>query len=601
MEVKFYSSIKWRFIVIYVLLVTVVMAIVGAFIVNRLEDAQLEKVETDMEQTLSSMTNSSVYLTETPWRDVRGRIQNTLNAWRIGSEETIYVIGPGKVPEILASTTNSKNLVAGENALADPNLSPKLILNGFKGKGATVLREDADSKTRYTHYTLPVYGKDGSVMGLFYMVSNLSSLYGVVDDASIILTYATIVAIIVTTILAYILARSITTPIRDVTKQAREMAEGNFDQKVEVKSDDEIGRLGSMFNYLTTELEETISRMDMERSKLDTIFYYMAEGVIAVDKNSRLIHVNPVAREILDLEEGDMGSFFDLKNLNIQNINYFEPGSLSGMSQKEIKENFYNIRYAPYKGDGSRNQGIIAVLQDITEEHNLDIFRKDFIANVGHELKTPITTIKSYTETLMRADLDKSAAERFLSIIDRESDRMTHLVTDLLQLSNMDAKRTNWEIVSIDPYEVVTSILESLRPMIQQKHHRVRLDIPEDIRPFLADRHGAHQVIANILTNAVKYTTYAGKIEVIGRNYGSRVHIEIKDNGIGISRRDLERIFERFYRVEKGRSRAMGGSGLGLSIAKEVMENMGGRIRIKSELNVGTQVLLSFPTDQEAQ
>lgn len=601
MEVKFYSSIKWRFIVIYVLLVTVVMAIVGAFIVNRLEDAQLEKVETDMEQTLSSMTNSSVYLTETPWRDVRGRIQNTLNAWRIGSEETIYVIGPGKVPEILASTTNSKNLVAGENALADPNLSPKLILNGFKGKGATVLREDADSKTRYAHYTLPVYGKDGSVMGLFYMVSNLSSLYGVVDDASIILTYATIVAIIVTTILAYILARSITTPIRDVTKQAREMAEGNFDQKVEVKSDDEIGRLGSMFNYLTTELEETISRMDMERSKLDTIFYYMAEGVIAVDKNSRLIHVNPVAREILDLEEGDMGSFFDLKNLNIQNINYFEPGSLSGMSQKEIKENFYNIRYAPYKGDGSRNQGIIAVLQDITEEHNLDIFRKDFIANVGHELKTPITTIKSYTETLMRADLDKSAAERFLSIIDRESDRMTHLVTDLLQLSNMDAKRTNWEIVSIDPYEVVTSILESLRPMIQQKHHRVRLDIPEDIRPFLADRHGAHQVIANILTNAVKYTTYAGKIEVIGRNYGSRVHIEIKDNGIGISRRDLERIFERFYRVEKGRSRAMGGSGLGLSIAKEVMENMGGRIRIKSELNVGTQVLLSFPTDQEAQ
>lgn len=600
MEVKFYSSIKWRFIVIYVLLVTVVMAIVGAFIVNRLEDAQLEKVETDMEQTLSSMTNSSVYLTETPWRDVRGRIQNTLNAWRIGSEETIYVIGPGKVPEILASTTNSKNLVAGENALADPNLSPKLILNGFKGKGATVLREDADSKTRYAHYTLPVYGKDGSVMGLFYMVSNLSSLYGVVDDASIILTYATIVAIIVTTILAYILARSITTPIRDVTKQAREMAEGNFDQKVEVKSDDEIGRLGSMFNYLTTELEETISRMDMERSKLDTIFYYMAEGVIAVDKNSRLIHVNPVAREILDLEEGDMGSFFDLKNLNIQNINYFEPGSLSGMSQKEIKENFYNIRYAPYKGDGSRNQGIIAVLQDITEEHNLDIFRKDFIANVGHELKTPITTIKSYTETLMRADLDKSAAERFLSIIDRESDRMTHLVTDLLQLSNMDAKRTNWEIVSIDPYEVVTSILESLRPMIQQKHHRVRLDIPEDIRPFLADRHGAHQVIANILTNAVKYTTYAGKIEVIGRNYGSRVHIEIKDNGIGISRRDLERIFERFYRVEKGRSRAMGGSGLGLSIAKEVMENMGGRIRIKSELNVGTQVLLSFPTDQEA-
>ena len=176
---------------------------------------------------------------------------------------------------------------------------------------------------------------------------------------------------------------------------------------------------------------------------------------------------------------------------------------------------------------------------------------------------------------------------------------MTHLVTDLLQLSNMDAKRTNWEPVSMDAYEVVTAILESLQPMIKERHHKVYLDIPVDIRPFLADKHGAYQVITNILTNAFKYTTYAGKIEVIGRNYGSRVHIQIKDNGIGIARRDLERIYERFYRVEKGRSRAMGGSGLGLSIAKDIMENMGGRIRIKSELNVGTEVLLSFPMDQE--
>lgn len=153
----------------------------------------------------------------------------------------------------------------------------------------------------------------------------------------------------------------------------------------------------------------------------------------------------------------------------------------------------------------------------------------------------------------------------------------------------------------MDAYEVITSILESLQPMIKERHHRVYLDIPEDIRPFLADRHGAYQVITNILTNAFKYTTYAGKIEVIGRNYGSRVHIQVKDNGVGISRSDLERIFERFYRAEKGRSREGGGSGLGLSIARDIMENMGGRIRIKSELNKGTEVLLSFPMDQEEQ
>ncbi|MEJ8785757.1 ATP-binding protein [Peptoniphilus sp. HCN-40583] len=599
MEDKHYSSIKWRFIFIYVLLVLVVMAIIGAFIVNRLEDAQLEKVQTDMEQTLSSMANSSPYLTETPWDEVHSRIQNTLDAWRIGSDEAIYAIGPGRVPKIIASTNNSGELVAGQNALGDSDLSPKLILDGFRGEGSSVIREDGKTKVRHAHYTMPVFAKDGSVMGLFYMVSDLSGLYGVVDDARVIMTYAMVVAMGITTLLAYILARSITLPIRDVTRQAREMAEGNFNQKVEVKSNDEIGRLGSMFNYLTTELEETISRMDSERSKLDTMFHYMSEGIVAVDAMGRLVHVNPVAKEILDLADDAVGEAFDMKRLNIQKINYYDAGSLTGLSQIEIKNKFYNIRYAPYKGESKRPQGIIAVLQDITEEHNLDVLRKDFVANVGHELKTPITTIKSYTETLMTASLNRDAQLRFLGIIDRESDRMTHLVTDLLQLSNMDAKRTNWEPVSMDAYEVVTAILESLQPMIKERHHKVYLDIPVDIRPFLADKHGAYQVITNILTNAFKYTTYAGKIEVIGRNFGSRVHIQIKDNGIGIARSDLERIYERFYRVEKGRSRAMGGSGLGLSIAKDIMENMGGRIRIKSELNVGTEVLLSFPMDQE--
>ena len=599
MEDKYYSSIKWRFIFIYVLLVLVVMAIIGAFIVNRLEDAQLEKVKTDMEQTLSSIANSSPYLTETPWDEVHGRIQNTLDAWRIGSDEAIYVIGPGEVPKIIATTNNSGELAAGQNALGESELSPKLILDGFRGEGSSIIREDAKTKVRYAHYTMPVFAKDGSVMGLFYMVADLSGLYGVVGDARVIMTYAMVVAMGITTLLAYVLARSITLPIRDVTRQAREMAEGNFNQKVEVKSNDEIGRLGSMFNYLTDELEETISRMDSERSKLDTMFHYMSEGIIAVDSMGKLIHVNPVAWEILDLADDAVGGSFDVKRLNIAKLNYFEVGSLTGLSQVEIKNKYYNIRYAPYKGESKRPQGIIAVLRDITEEHNLDVLRKDFVANVGHELKTPITTIKSYTETLMKASLNREAQLRFLSIIDWESDRMTHLVTDLLQLSNMDAKRTSWEPVSMDAYEVVTAILESLQPMIKERHHKVYLDIPVDIRPFLADKHGAYQVITNILTNAFKYTTYAGKIEIIGRNFGSRVHIQIKDNGIGISRRDLDRIFERFYRVEKGRSRAMGGSGLGLSIAKDIMENMGGRIRIKSELNVGTEVLLSFPMDQE--
>lgn len=601
LEAKFFSSIRWRFIVIYFLLVMVVMAIVGGFIVNRLENSQLEKVNSDMRETIASITNFSTYLGEGNWEDSKNRIQNTLDEWRFGTEEAVYVIANSEVPNIVASSVNTRDLIMGQNALSYKELSPKLVLEGLKGVSAGTIREDSGGKDKTSHFVQPVLSKDGKVQGIFYMVTNLRTVYGVIDDARTILTYATIVALFITFILGYVLADSITGPIRDVTKQAREMAAGNFNQKVEVKSDDEIGQLGSMFNFLTSELQETISRMDTERSKLETIFSYMAEGVLAIDRKGKLIHANPVARDILDLSQEalDKEEFWDLKRINIKNINYFEKSTLSGTSQAQIKEAYYNVRYAPYKNKLGADIGLIVVLQDITQEHNLDVLRKDFVANVGHELKTPITTIKSYTETLMKADMEKRASLRFLEIINKESDRMSRIVTDLLQLSNMDAQQSVLEIRSLDAYNCVTSVLESLQPMIRDKHHRIFLEIPEDVRPFKGDYHGTSQVLMNILSNAVKYTSYGGRISIKAKNYGSRVHIEVEDTGIGIPKRDLERIFERFYRVEKGRSRAKGGTGLGLSIAKQVMESMDGRIRIKSEFGVGTTVLLSFAMDQE--
>ncbi|MDO5037744.1 MAG: ATP-binding protein [Tissierellia bacterium] len=309
-----------------------------------------------------------------------------------------------------------------------------------------------------------------------------------------------------------------------------------------------------------------------------------------------------MAREILGLEpmDLDLDKYWDLGQLNIRDLNYFDAQSLSGTSQLEIKGRFYNVRYAPYKSEMGRNAGLIVVFQDITREHNLDLMRKEFVANVSHELKTPITTIKSYTETLMRVDLDGGGRQRFLTIINRETDRMSHLVTDLLQLSNLDAQRTHWDLVALDPYEMVTQAAESIKPLVDEKKHRLHLDIPMDLGPFYGDRHGTSQILVNILSNAAKYTTYGGDIRVRGRLSSEEdfIDIEVRDTGIGIPQKDLRRIFERFYRVEKGRSRAAGGTGLGLAIAKEIMESMGGRISIQSKFGVGTAVLLQFPTSK---
>ncbi|MDU5324256.1 MAG: ATP-binding protein, partial [Peptoniphilus harei] len=395
------------------------------------------------------------------------------------------------------------------------------------------------------------------------------------------------------------IANSITGPIRTLTKKAKALAKGNFNQSIEVKSNDEIGELGMMFNFLTKELRESIEKMDLERSKLDTIFNYMAEGVIAIDRKNRLIHANSIAKKILNISEKDFNRVINLKSINLYNIDYKNEESLRGEELTKIANSFYKIKYAPYKSDAFINSGLIIVLQDVDKEHMLDIMRKEFVANVSHELKTPITTIKSYTETLLDSDLDKKSQRNFLKIIDRENSRMSRIVTDLLYLSNIDYNKDNLTLSSIDTYEFIAEAIESQSILIVQKNHKIELNIDMDIKDIYADRSGADQILTNIISNACKYTPENGKIIIDATNKGDLlVEIKVTDNGIGIPKEDLPRITERFYRVEKGRSRQMGGTGLGLSIANEMIKSFGGNLKVDSVFGEGTTITLLFKASE---
>ena len=228
----------------------------------------------------------------------------------------------------------------------------------------------------------------------------------------------------------------------------------------------------------------------------------------------------------------------------------------------------------------------------------LDIMRKEFVANVSHELKTPITTIKSYTETLLDSDLDKKSQRNFLKIIDRENSRMSRIVTDLLYLSNIDYNKDNLTLSSIDTYEFIAEAIESQSILIVQKNHKIELNIDMDIKDIYADRSGADQILTNIISNACKYTPENGKIIIDATNNGDLVEIKVTDNGIGIPKEDLPRITERFYRVEKGRSRQMGGTGLGLSIANEMIKSFGGSLKVDSVFGEGTTITLLFKASE---
>ncbi|MBS5945315.1 MAG: HAMP domain-containing protein [Peptoniphilus harei] len=591
-------SIKSRFILIYVVLVLISMFIASTFIIDRLENVQIETATTSMEKTMDTLaTTTSAFFKDNNYKTLP-QLDQTLKDWGISSEESAYIISSDEVPQIIASTKNISQ-EDSKDAYSFKYIEPKLVMDALKGKNREKIVDYKNEKAVEKHIARPILSADGKILAIIYMTRNLNSIYSVIEDSKVIITYATIISLITTSILGYFIANSITGPIRNLTKKAKAMAKGNFNQSVEVKSNDEIGELGLMFNFLTKELRETIEKMDLEKSKLNTIFNYMAEGVIAIDRNNKLIHANSIAKKILNISEKDFNREINLKSINLYNIDYKKVETLKGEELTKISDTFYKIKYAPYKSDAFINSGLIIVLQDVNKEHMLDIMRKEFVANVSHELKTPITTIRSYTETLLDSDLDKFSQKKFLKVIDRENSRMSRIVTDLLSLSNIDYNRDNLHFVRFDTYEFIDEAIESQSLLITQKKHKIELDIDMDIKDIYADKNGADQILTNIISNACKYTPDFGKISISAKNLDAFVEIKVSDNGIGIPKEDLPRITERFYRVEKGRSRAMGGTGLGLSIANEMIKSLGGNLKVESIFGEGTSITLLFKAGDE--
>ena len=591
------KSIRWRFIAIYFTLVLVAMMIVGLFIGNRLEDTQIQSMEEDMIRTASTMLSSTENFSNLTTEAQTQEIQQLLEEWKVNSNYQLYAIYNYEDPQIIASV-NVNSLVENREALGYKEFDPELILTAFSGDEAERKIFYQNDRLSEMHVVHPIYDYEGEIDGIFYIIGNLDNINNLLLDSQRIIINATLVALVGSILLGLLLSTSITGPITDLTKKVGVVAQGNFSQKVEVKSDDEIGQLASMFNFFTDELQETISEMEIERAKLDTIFDYMAEGVIALNVNNELIHANQVASEILELNKEDLSkNKINLSNLNIFNIDYNNKSSLEGVVSTDIDDRHYNLIYGPYLDDEEIASGIIIVFQDVSKEHTLDEIRKDFVANVSHELKTPLTTIKTYTETLLATEIDRETSNRFLQTIDTETNRMTRLVKDLLELSNIDNKSSKLNLERINIYKLIKNCLAGLEVLKEEKDIKLDLKIQKEEIEITSDRNSLEKIVMNIISNAYKYSNDKGKVVIELMDLKERVKIIIKDQGVGIPYADQKHIFERFYRVEKGRSRKAGGTGLGLSISKELVEKLGGTISIKSKPNIGTEVTLIFLKD----
>lgn len=410
------------------------------------------------------------------------------------------------------------------------------------------------------------------------------------------------IAIAVSFIVGFLLTRTITVPIGRLMNKARSIAAGDFDQVLEVKSNDEISKLTESFNYMAASLKRTLTEISSEKNKMETIFNYMTDGVIAFNLKGEVIHTNPASGRLLG-EEKPFATYDEYcrkygLSYSIQDVIYLQSQKTREISVS-IEDRTIKVYFAVFTDEAKRPEGVIAVLQDVTEQHRLESMRKEFVANVSHELRTPLTSIKSYAETLLDGALeDREASEKFLGVINSEADRMTRLVKDLLQLSRIENQQIQWFFEVISFTELVKNAVEKMELEAAGKNQALECYVLGEIPEIEADYGRMEQVVFNILTNAIKYTPEGGAVTVyIGRIY-NEVYMKVVDNGIGIPESDLPRIFERFYRVDKARSREMGGTGLGLSIAKEIVEAHSGTITINSEKDGGTEVVVRLPVTQ---
>ena len=420
-------------------------------------------------------------------------------------------------------------------------------------------------------------------------------------NTKVILVVSSATFILVGILIAMFLSKFVIYPINKLIKSAEKITDEDTKNKKGTRSKkrSEMGNLENAFGIMTTELKEKLSEVSTQKNQIETILLHMTDGIIAFNRKGEIILINPAAKKFLSIgpEDNTFDDIFKKFNLNInmEKIIYLENWT-STEQRIQVEERYVNVFFAPFKNETERPDGVIAVIQDITEHVKLDNMQKELVADVSHELKTPITSIMGYADTLLEGQYDKETQDKFLNVIATEARRMAKLVTDLLTLSRFDSNRKRTQKETFDLGELVKKCQDKLAIEIKKKNHTVNCFVTADVPPVYADKYDIERVVLNILTNSIKYTKDGGEIKIyVGFVYND-AYIKIFDNGIGIPEEDLSRIFERFYRVDKARTREMGGTGLGLSIAKEILDKNGGSIDIKSVVGQGTEVVVKIPT-----
>ncbi|MGG3800126.1 two-component system histidine kinase PnpS [Metabacillus fastidiosus] len=454
----------------------------------------------------------------------------------------------------------------------------------------------SDPKNELSYYILPIIA-NGHITNIILLAAPIDSLQKVNQQMWMVLVASLGLAFIVIVLLGFRITAQYTKPIESATKVAIELAKGNYKARTYEDHLDETGMLSQSINILARNLQDMTRAQEMQQDRLQTLIENMGSGLILIDGRGYVNLVNRAYKEIFEIKSVDFlyHLYYDaFKHQEI--IDIIEEIFMTEVKVRrqlhipiKIERRHFEVYGAPIIGMNDEWKGIVLVFHDITELKKLEQMRKDFVANVSHELKTPITSIKGFSETLLDGALsDEETAEYFLAIILKESDRLQTLIQDLLDLSKIEQQGFELSFRHCDLREIFEEIHILLKSKAIEKELELSVNLPESDLFIMGDLYRLKQIFINLINNALTYTPKGGTVWVNVEKHSEYVLIMISDTGIGITEEEIPRIFERFYRVDKARSRNSGGTGLGLAIVKHLIEAHKGQISVRSEINKGT-------------
>lgn len=596
-KVHFFQSVNFKIALSFILLLLIAIQIIGGYFIRELESTTIKDYKKNVDSQvlqLASTLSPKLGEKDRDRTEIDGDLKKTLSDFSASETIEARVVDDKGIVRA-TSDLNQQGIIGKKNDYRD--------LNDFSAKKYSAMDKD---KRVYINVQ-PIQSPTGdTVIGVLYVKSNIEGKYKEITGTARIFFTASIISGAISIIVTLLIARSITQPIGEMREQALRIAKGDYSGKVKVYGKDELGQLAETFNQLSERIEEAQETMEAERNRLDSVLAHMTDGVIATDRRGKVITINEMALTLLNVKDEDVIGASLLELLDIETDYTLrklleEPEEIlidRSVSSMEEDQMIIRVDFAMIRRESGFITGLVCVLHDVTEQEKNERERREFVSNVSHELRTPLTSMRSYIEALSEgAWKNPEIAPNFLNVTLEETDRMIRMINDLLNLSRMDSGNGELQLEYVNFNELINFVLDRFDMMVEanDKKYTIHREFTKRDLWVELDTDKVIQVLDNILNNAIKYSPDGGEITCRLLETHNNVVFSVTDQGLGIPKKDINKVFERFYRVDKARAREQGGTGLGLAISREVVKAHNGAIWVESQEGQGSTFYISLP------